>query len=503
MNDLDTNNIKNRNRDIIGKKRQASKFFQVIFLSWIFIKIRGLIFNKIFTNYLSKDDFGNFNFYLKTATFLGSVSTVGVQSAVFRYTSLYSENNKKKKIGNLFLMAGIITTTVYSLVVGCYLISIYIGIFSFANYSIFLVLAIGFYGFFYLLFILINSYIKAQRRTLSYVIINVVVIYANLGLALFFVFLSGARINELMFSYLASLSFFVILYVIKIFLDSGLGDITKDDLMEILRYSSPYFVSFPILQISNYILYYLLDFYHGGVAMAFFVLALSTAGFLNIIDSSMTSAYHSLQFSLFDSKQHLYLSNLNEKVMRIFLAFLIPIILALWYNSPIVILLLSNESFITSDTYYGTLILSCTFFFKAILLFIGQGAYLHRKTKIMAILNSAASITTIFIGIVLIPVFGILGMCLSLLADQILRMIIISPYSQKNFKMKVPIGKLFLLIIPTSLFIVITEFLITFFDLFPFFAIIPSLIIYLSIILLLKIVSINETKLILTQIIKS
>jgi len=108
--------------EITQKKKQTTFFFRVILISWIFIKIRGLIFNKFFTNYLKTEEFGIFNFLFQTATFIGNISTLGLNNSVFRFTSLYSEQKNRKRISNLLVTCLFIGTGAFIGFFGIYII---------------------------------------------------------------------------------------------------------------------------------------------------------------------------------------------------------------------------------------------------------------------------------------------------------------------------------------------------------------------------------------------
>ncbi|UCG03309.1 MAG: oligosaccharide flippase family protein [Candidatus Heimdallarchaeota archaeon] len=498
----DINDHEVKQRAIAQKKKQTSGFFKSMTISWGLIKLRGLIFNKIFTNYLDQNEFGRFNFLIQTATFLGSFGTSGLSGAIFRFTSVYTEEKNRRKISNLIITSLILATGFYIIITGVYLVLVSMEFFSFKNFNTIVVVLVGSFGFFYLLQNLSNAYIQAQRRFLSYVIVNVAVVYSNLIIAVLFVFFSEPGANELVLSYVLSHGFFISIYFLKIIFDNGLGSFSKEELTNVVKYSAPTLIISPFYNLFNYLQYFLLTFFAGEQAVALFVICLSVIGFLNIIVNPISSAFSSLQYSLFDSNEHDYLKSLINKMTRVYMALLVPIIVLFWYNAPFLIEILSNSEFVNSETVLGTLILGFSFLFKALLHFTCQGPYFFKKTPEISLLYLRAVIIAGISSLIIVPIFGLLGMCTSFLLHDFFRWFFVFPFSQKVFRIKYSLVRILSIGIPTMFFLTVSLVSEIIFGLPSLLASICGLLSYLIILFSLKITGVNETKQLMRQLLK-
>ena len=485
---------------IAQKKKQVFGFFKATAISSGLIKLKSLIFNKIFSNYLNQNEFGRFNFLLQTAVFLGSLGTTGFSSAVFRFTSIYTEEKNRKRISDLIITSLIMATGFYILIISAYLIFTNLISFSFDNFNIILIGLIGSFGFFYLLQSLFNAYIQAQQRSFAYIIVNVVVVYSNLIIALLFVIFSEPGPNELILSYVLSHGFFISLYFLKIIRDNGLGFFSKEELTNVITFSAPILIISPFYHFFNYLQYFLLTFFAGEESVALFVITFSIIGFVYILESPVSIPFSSLHYRLFDSTEHEYLKSLINKMTRIYIALLVPIIILFWYNSPFLIDILSNPEFVNSETVLGTLILGLGFLFKALLHFTCQGPYFYKKTREISLLYLRAVFFAGILSLFIVPMFGLLGMCVSFLLHDFFRWLFVFPFSQRLFQIKYSLGKIVSISIPTVVLLTTSLISETIFVLPPLLASICGLISYLIILFSLKIIEINETKRLMKQL---
>ncbi|MFX0119028.1 MAG: lipopolysaccharide biosynthesis protein [Promethearchaeota archaeon] len=487
---MDTERTEYSEEKIVSKKKRTSSFFKVILISWGFIKLRGVIFNKIFTNILSKDDFGLFNFLYQTAVFIGTISCLGVNDAVFRFTSIYSEENDRKRISNLMITSIFIVSGIFVVVFGIFLVLSKIGVQNFNDLAIVL---IGSYSFFFLIQILVNGYIQAEQRSFGYILLSVIIVYSNLILSVIFTIFINSGANDLLLAYILSQGIFVTFYLLKFIVDNGIGQFDLDELKNVMKYSLPRLIIYPFLPMFNYLLYFLLNFFNGSDAVALFVITLSVAGLLNIIDNAFFMPFAGLQYNLFDAKEHKSLKSLVNKLVRIYIAFLIPIILLIWINSSLLIAIFANEEYITSETVFGTLILALGFLFKALLRFTCQGPYFYQKTAKISVLYLCAVVASSVLGLFLIPLLGIVGMAISLTLHDLFRWLFVFPYSQKLFPIEFSTLKIVSIIIPTSAFI-LCIMILSIFSLPTLLISVLCVLVYFGLLFGLKIVHVNEVK---------
>ncbi len=477
-----------------AKKKQASLFFRAVLLSWIFIKLRGLLFNKIFSNYLDQEDFGSFNFLFQTATFIGSVSTLGLVNAIFRYTSVYSEQNNRKKIANLMITSFFVGFGIFILAFSGFIILSSLDADTYGKFGNLTTGLIGIFGFLLILQNLISGYVQVERRSIAYILLNVIIVYSNLILAVIFSLFMTVGVNELLIAYVISYGGFLGIYCIKFVLDNGLGTFSKEQFRLIIKFSAPSFLLTPFLNFFNFLQYYLLNISMGEEAIALFVISLSVAGFLNIVVNSASLSFRSLQFNLFDSNEHTKLKSLTNKVTRIYVASLIPIILLIWYNADLLIDLLSNSSYVSFETTFGTLILGMGYLFRVMLNTTCQSPYYYKETTKIALLYFIAVVVSGFLSVFLVSIYGILGVALAFTIHDFLRWIFVFPFSQKLYPTQYSGKKMTLLVIPTSLSVLVFFILLNFFTWNVIFVSIVSLLVYAIFLFGLRLVSFEEIK---------
>lgn len=473
-------------------KKQASIFFRAIFLSTILIKLRGIIFNKFFTNYLEQEEFGNFNFLIQTATFFGGVSVLGLDNAIFRFTSIYSEQGIRRKISNLFVTCVFIVSAVFILIFGGYIVIISLNSDAFEDISSFMIAMIGILGFFILIRTLLNVYVQAERRWKAYILLNVIAVYLNLCLAVIFSIFANGRVKEIILAYIISYGLFLILYIIKFFQDNGIGTFSKEELVEAVKFSAPGFFLTPLINFFNYLQYFLLNHFSGSEAVGLFVICVSLTGFLNIPLLSASYSFRSLQYGLFDSKEHSKLKSLTNKVTRVYVSFYTPMILIIWYNAALLIEILSNATFITSETLFGTLILGVGYLFKALLHSTGQSPYFFKETKKIGKKYFYAVIISLLLSLVLVPVFGIIGIALVFTIHDILRWFFVFSLAQNLFSIEYSSQKMVLVLIPAVVSTIVFLLLNNIFPQIAVFLSIFSITIYFCLIFGFKILTFKE-----------
>lgn len=487
------------------RTRETTRYLKIVFISWIFIKLRGLIFNKFFTNLFGnqfgeqqgKEKFGQFNYLLQTGRFAADTATLGMTGTVFRFTVIYSEEANRKKIANLMTTSLI---AVSGLAIPVFMITILLNldaIFNIAVIPLITISLLGLYSYFLILQNLLNGYIQAERRSISYMFMNTGMFYVNLILGIIFVLVINIEVTILFSAFVATQFIFISIFALKFLRDNGFGRFSIKEFIKIAKYTGPFILVSPVLSFFNYLQYFLLIFYVGEEAIALIAIVISVAGFLNIIVDPISSSIGSLQFSLFDTNEHEKLRKLINRVSRFYVAILIPPILFLWANASFFIELLSNSSYITDETLILVLILGLGYFFRIMLHLSGQGHYFYKKTKGISTLYLLAALISIVMSFVFIQYFGIIGMGLSLLLLDILNFIFVFPFSQRLFPIKYSYKKLLLISIPTGIIIALILFVqqlqrLSYLESF-IFSIIWGLI-YLILIYALRIVNITETK---------
>ena len=119
-----------------------------------------------------------------------------------------------------------------------------------------------------------------------------------------------------------------------------------------------------------------------------------------------------------------------------------------------------------------------------------------------AITFKQAVIIAGILSLFIVPMFGILGMCVSFMLHDFFRWLFVFPFSQRLFKIKYSIAKIISISIPTLFFLTISLVSETIFVLPPLLASIYGLLSYLIILFSLRIVEVNETKQLMKQLLK-
>ena len=493
------------------KKRQTYNFFKFITISWILIKLRGIIFNKFFTNYFTntygaidgQNKFGQFNYLIISSTFVSSLAYASASNSVSRHTVEYVENQKRLELANMIMTTFILMTAVFLVIFPFFSIFNYYSIQGFPISIPAILLFILIYGYLLLIQNMYLEYVLAERKSVSYLFLNVIGPILNLIFSLGFVLIIFVDVGELLIAFFLSLFIVIFIYTIYIFSQVGIGKFSLLELKNILKYSGPLLIVTILSPFFDYTNAFLLNFYFGGNLLAIYVIAQSIAGMMSIVINSISSSVSSLQMSLFDSKEFEILKSFIRKFLRIYLIIVIYGVLFLWQNARFFILLFSNETYLSEDTIIAIVILGSSYIFIKLLHITGQGPYFYKKTDIISKRYFYAVIIALIASIILTPTFGLIGVCFAILLHHVLRFLFVFPASQKLIKMPIDYSKLILLIFPTGLSLLLIFFIPTNSLLGEGILWILWSGVFIIVVFVLKLTSISEIKTILKNLVKN
>ena len=198
-----------------------------------FTKIMNFIFAPIYSHFLSTGDFGSIDILTTTAYLIIPISTLAIAEAILKFG--IADNSDLKKVfstGVSILSIGLIVIASFTLVAGQFIYKEYL-------------LPVILYFLFECIFIFLQSFARAQKNTISYVVSSI--IYCSVSIGAIMVFLLRTELGVSGYFYGLSIGVFTsILFLListNVFKYFSFREIDCVLLKKMLFYSAPLVLS--------------------------------------------------------------------------------------------------------------------------------------------------------------------------------------------------------------------------------------------------------------------
>lgn len=420
----------------------GSQFFVAFIVSLGLSKLFMMAFNKIFTNVLSTEQIGKYSLILAAVQTLFTYASLGLPSAINRYTYRYYHNKQKNELKN-FVFTGLITYQVvnFLIVIGIAIVYFTTGIkLSFINTDpyIYAVLIVGFISMTQVVSISCFTIASSLHNARYYSIPVIMRALLQIPFGILFAIILKLDVLGLIIG-LVTTELIVATYSGYIIVrDIGLGKFSLRLWKEMTRYALPTYIIILLVESYNLLILTYVTLVFGD--QGFEIVALYRNGALIVVNIVLIAqqmfkiVYRPLIFKYYETSQNEKIESITQTFSKLYSVSYILAGLLLYALSPFIIVILTQSAYIPSIPVIPLILIA--FFFDYLRIIVAYGHVLKFKTYWNLISGIVGLVFGITVGIIAIPKVGLLGIGYSLAVFKIIEFLLTFAASQHYFKVK-------------------------------------------------------------------
>ncbi|POS02364.1 O-antigen/teichoic acid export membrane protein [Flavobacterium croceum DSM 17960] len=435
------------------KKKLLSDSF-IYGLPGIIGKLISVITLPIYSNVLSKADFGFLGFYNSSFYLLLVIFQFGLDNASMRF--FFDENNKNKKA---VIMNWILFQFIITLIFGL-LFYIFNGLFIDKLYSLYQ-FNVNFFIVYFLVLIsyilpsIIEVYFRIQQKAIHAFTFAIVLTIINVSSTYYFIVLESKGYMGFIYGQLLSYSICSLLSILLLYKRISFQQFNFGLLKKMLKYSAPIvpstFMSIGISWLANYAI---IISNYGIEETGIYQMANTLAAVINLITSAFLQAYIPFSFSIMTKENS---KTEYSKILNIYILLMCFVILGYSIFSYDILAIFINKKFKESSV---VIIFIVYYYFIASLpTIINIGNTIKMNTTAYTKSMTVYTLITSVLFFVLIPKLGAVGASISMIVGQVFNLMITYYYSQKNYPIQYNILKNFIVILFSVLLSIVFYFL--------------------------------------------
>jgi O-antigen/teichoic acid export membrane protein len=468
-------------------KNTDQNFIYFVIINIILVFILNFLFTKIFTNFLSQDEFGILSIAKQAALTFAGICILQIPAAILRYGSNMSQHQLINQILNsaiLVIFSFWIIFSLFLLILSTY--SINVIPFSPLNEK----LLVLFLSLTYSINLIITSIYRALQNGLR-------IIFSDFGFNLvslafgFLFYLIYKNVLFILFGMFLSQILILVFIIIIIERKDFKLSINNDSIKKLFNFSGPKVISYSIFLFSQYIILFLVFYYNGPSDLAIMNIAISTSALFGIFGKPIEIVFPSKAYKIYETDKTLLLEKISKTT--IFIIFLIGLMfIGVFFLSKEVVILLSNKTYSESSSIIRFIFLGLSFY--TLYNIYGVIPLLKYNTNLSSLFDLISSITSLIIAIVLIPPYSYLGGAIAYSSYYFLNLIFNIFYSIIELKVIFPVKNSFLIVSYLIISIFISIDILNFLSSDPFMLFIFTIITYLTLNFLFKTIEIHIFK---------
>ncbi len=421
---------------------KSSKFAITFFISFVIAKLLGLVFTKIFTNTLSESDMGLYSIITSAVALVIGFSSFGFTTAVNRYTIKFKISKNLNDFKN-FIFTGIITYIVALFIVTAVILIVYFftrqgpWFLNVENYivTVLLITLVVFAQIFSTICYTIATSLQNSRYYTSIIIMRVLL---QIPFGMLFVIFLDFGIFGLVIGLALSETVVAIYSIYRIFKDIGIGRFSLQEFKKIVTYALPSYYVGNVWQGFNLLVLLMVDYFYpltGTETIGLYRYgALLVTNLILIAGNLISMVYRPVIYRMFEKKEHDRIQVTTKKILKMFLMTILPLGLALYAFSPLLIVMFTNLSYIKSIHIIPFLLVAVVF--KYLHSIIGYGHSLYFKLYWDAISVTLALGVGFLVAYFVIPINALVGLGASFFAIRVVYSMGAILVSQRYYKIK-------------------------------------------------------------------
>lgn len=392
----------------------------------IFTKGIAFFMLPLYVAYLSKEEYGIFDYILTIGSFLGVCIALEISQSVIRFSSEHNDDQEKqfKYISN-GLWFTLISYSIFILISSLFLESISVFLTGDKGNSSIVILALFSYlatALMYFITVAYRSMLNAKAAMISSAMSAALVA----SFSLLFIYLFKLRVEALLISLILGQSLVAIFNIYKM-RSMLIFKIDFNVLKIMLAFSFPLILSslgvITSLLVDRIMIKEMLTFED----LAIYGVAARFASLVGLLIMGFQSALAPLIYSSLEN------TNLNSNLKKMFFGYTVIaffIVLLLYYISDELIEIVVGKSYIQSSEIMTLLALSVLIQSAAMFF---PGLSIVKKTHILAFINVFTGIFNILLNYIMLPKYGVIGAAYSTIITASLYLILNSYFSEKYY----------------------------------------------------------------------
>lgn len=392
----------------------------------VFTKGIAFFMLPFYVAYLSKEEYGIFDYILTIGSFLGVCIALEISQSVIRFSSEHNDDKEKqfKYISN-GLWFTLISYLIFILVSSLFLEPISVFLTGSKSNNSIVILALFSYlatALMYFVTVAYRSMLNAKAATISSAMSAALV--ASFSLLLIYLF--ELRVEALLISLILGQSLVAIFNIYKM-RSMLIFKIDFEILKTMLAFSFPLILSsigvVMSLLVDRIMIKEMLTFED----LAIYGVAARFASLVSLLVMGFQSALAPLIYSSLEN------TNLNSNLKKMFFGYIViafTICLLLYYISDELIKVVVGKSYIQSSEIMPLLALSVIIQSAAMFF---PGLSIVKKTHILALINILTGVFNIVLNYIMLPKYGVMGAAYSTLITASLYLILNSYFSEKHY----------------------------------------------------------------------
>lgn len=384
----------------------------------------------LYTNYLVPSEYGSLElFYVVSAVFSGFLS-VGIAHATLRFYFDYDSAADRNSVVTTNLIASMLITTTGALAVGYWRKNLSVAVFGNTGYadgiSIILITMV-----LELSSQVCLAYLRARELSFLFVILSLVKLLVQCGTNTYLVVYRSAGVEGVLFGNMLAVGVGWLILIVFTIRNCGLR-FEMGKAIPCLKYSFPFLLSTLTALVSSNLDRILITRYRSMALLGTFALATKFSGLLDfVIGEPFNRSYGAFRFSIMKDPDA---GSIQARVVRYLFVVSVSVALGIALFAKDVLRLMSNPDYWESVDVLPILLIAGTF---QILSYPFQTGVLYAKrTRYVFYINLLLTAVSISSNFLLIPRFGVIGACLTLLACSALGAFMNNQVSQKYFPVK-------------------------------------------------------------------
>ena len=395
---------------------RSSKFAITFFISFVIAKLLGFAFTKIFTNTLPESDMGQYSIITSAIALMIGFSSFGFTTAVNRYAIKYKISKNLGDFKN-FIFTGILIYIIAELIVVAVIFIVYFvtghgpWFLNVEKYivTVLLIALIVFAQIFSAICYTIATSLQNSRYYANIIIMRVLL---QVPFGILFVIVFNFGLFGLVIGLALSESVVAIYSIYRIIKDIGIGRFSIPEFKKIVVVALPSYYVGIIWQGFNILILLLVDYFFpltGTETIALYRYgALLVANLILIAGNVISMVYRPVIYRLFEREEHDRIQQMTKKILKMFLLIILPLGLALYAFSPVLIMIFTNQHYIQSFYIIPFLLAAVLFKYLQSILAYGHGLYF--KVYWNAIFVTISVGAAVLVAYFVIPINPLLGL---------------------------------------------------------------------------------------------
>ena len=479
---------------------QLSRFSIVGLLTKFFIIINALISLKIFTNIFPASEYGIYVFCIVLADTITMICTLSFSNASSRFTLLYDEKNMQRESKDIVFTA-VFSTLLLEIAAIALLFIFYsfnVEFFVATNYFSLLIVT-GFVSMFAALNGIFNSIFRARQMLKWYMSSNLLSSYLGLLLSIFFVLILELQIIGILVGLV--LGRFCNFLIISAFLliKKNIGRFSRARLKEMLNFGLPQTAMMVIGAGSSFLMNFLILIYLSSEDVAFFSVGSTISNLYRFPLIGFNIAYPIIITKMWEQGKFDELKILIGKMIKLIIAFSVPVLVFIYVSSPLLIIIMANRSYLSALIVIPYLLVSV--FIGSLANIVNGIGFVTKRTDLVA---KAYIVSAIFytVSFVLIPSLKLIGACIAILIFNISYLFFSLFIFQRRFKINFEPSKIFWIVLASFSGILVFSYFERFVIFNSFINLAISISIYISLIIISKAITFPEIKFLIDVVIR-